>query len=264
MKAIDRPFTQIINGATQFVISVFQRDYTWRAEPHCAQLWRDVMRAAGGSTQHGHFIGSVVYVATGDNQAGFTRWLLIDGQQRLTTLTLLLTALRDHIRETEWNGGDDAPTPRRIDAYYLKNMQEEGDREQKLVLRRHDQATLRSIIYGTDRPLVVSERVEENYQFFRELLVQANPEEVYRGIGRLLVVDVALNNQSDDPQLIFESLNSTGVDLSQSDLIRNFILMRLAEKGQRQGFTIAIGALSRVCFEDRKGFLTHLPAIISL
>jgi uncharacterized protein with ParB-like and HNH nuclease domain len=114
MKAIDRPFTNIINGTSQFVIPVFQRDYTWQAEPQCAQLWRDVLRAARTGGDHGHFLGSIVYIATGDSLAGFTRWLLIDGQQRLTTLTLLLAALRDHIRDTGWTGGEDAPSMKYI------------------------------------------------------------------------------------------------------------------------------------------------------
>ena len=65
MKAIDRPFTNIINGTSQFVIPVFQRDYTWQAEPHCAQLWRDILRAARTGGEHGHFLGSIVYIATG-------------------------------------------------------------------------------------------------------------------------------------------------------------------------------------------------------
>lgn len=232
MKAIDRPFTKIINGASQFVIPVFQRDYTWQAEPQCSQLWRDVIRAAHQSGAHGHFLGSVVYIATGDSTAGFTRWLLIDGQQRLTTLTLLLLALRDHIRETGWKGDEDAPTPKRIEAYYLKNIQEEGDREQKLVLRRHDQATLRALLDRTEMPAQASKRIVENYRYFRDQMADADPGEVYQGIDRLVVVDVALDRQTDDPQLIFESLNSTGVDLSQSDLIRNFILMRLPEREQ--------------------------------
>jgi predicted transport protein len=232
MKAIDHPFTKIINGATQFVVPVFQRDYIWRADPECAQLWRDVQRAAGPGGEGGHFLGSIVYIATGDSLAGFTRWLLIDGQQRLTTLTLLLAALRDHIRDSGWTGGEDAPTSNRIDAYFLKNLQEEGDREQKLVLRRHDQETLRSLLAGKERPQDASEFILDNYDYFREQLVKANPADVYRGIGRLLIVDVALDRQTDDPQLIFESLNSTGIDLSQSDLIRNFILMRLPEKEQ--------------------------------
>jgi uncharacterized protein with ParB-like and HNH nuclease domain len=234
MKAVDRPFTSIINGTTQFVIPVFQRDYTWQAEPQCAQLWRDVLRAAGTGGEAGHFLGAIVYVATGDSLAGFTRWLLIDGQQRLTTLTLLLTALRDHILDTGWKGGDDDPTPRRIDAYFLKNVQEEGDREQKLILRRHDQATLRALVDGKELPQALSERIRENYNYFREQLSGANPAEVYRGVVRLVIVDVGLDRQTDDPQLIFESLNSTGVDLSRSDLIRNFILMRLPEKEQTQ------------------------------
>jgi uncharacterized protein with ParB-like and HNH nuclease domain len=187
-----------------------------------------VPRARGG--ERGHFLGSIVYIATGDSLAGFTRWMMIDGQQRLTTLTLLLAALRDHIREIKWAGND--PTPKRIDAYFLKNVQEEGDREQKLVLRRRDQATLRAIIDGKELPEDASEHIRDNYNYFREQLSGVDPSDVYRGIGRLVIVDVALDRQTDDPQLIFESLNSTGVDLSQSDLIRNFILMRLPEKEQ--------------------------------
>jgi uncharacterized protein with ParB-like and HNH nuclease domain/predicted transport protein len=234
MKAVDRPFTSIINGTTQFVIPVFQRDYTWQAEPQCSQLWRDILRASRTGGETGHFLGAIVYVATGDSLAGFTRWLLIDGQQRLTTLTLLLAALRDHIRDTGWTGGENDPTQRRIEAYFLKNVQEEGEREQKLVLRRHDQATLRALVDCKDLPPEASERIRENYKYFREQLSGANPADVYRGIVRLVIVDVGLDRQTDDPQLIFESLNSTGVDLSQSDLIRNFILMRLPEREQTQ------------------------------
>jgi uncharacterized protein with ParB-like and HNH nuclease domain len=232
MKAIDSPFTKIINGTTQFVIPVFQRNYTWDAETQCAQLWRDVLRASRTGGERGHFLGSIVYIATGDSLAGFTRWMLIDGQQRLTTLTLLLAALRNHIRDIKWTGGVNDPTPKRIDAYFLKNVQEEGDREQKLVLRRHDQATLRAILDGKELPQDASEHIQDNYKYFYEQLSAVDPADVYRGISRLIIVDVALDRQSDDPQLIFESLNSTGVDLSQSDLIRNFILMRLPEKEQ--------------------------------
>ncbi len=98
--------------------------------------------------------------------------------------------------------------------------------------RRHDQKTLRALIDRKEWPEETSEHIRENYNYFREQISAANPSDVYRGIGRLVIVDVALDRQTDDPQLIFESLNSTGVDLSQSDLIRNFILMRLPEKEQ--------------------------------
>jgi uncharacterized protein with ParB-like and HNH nuclease domain len=123
MKAIDRPFTKIINGTSQFVIPVFQRDYSW-TEGNCDQLWRDVIAIASDPADRGHFLGSVVYVSTGDSAAGFTRWLLIDGQQRLTTLTLLLTALRDHVADSGWTGSEDGPTAKRVEAYFLKNVQE--------------------------------------------------------------------------------------------------------------------------------------------
>ena len=232
MKPIDCPFMKIINGTTQFVIPVFQRDYKWTDE-QCEQLWKDVLAIAAASGERGHFLGSVVYVSTGDSNAGFTRWLLIDGQQRVTTLTLLLTALRDHIQATGWSGGEDAPTAKRVDAYFLKNVEEEGNRRHKLVLRRHDQATLEALLERKELPRDVSENIRDNYEFFRERLGDANPEDVYRGISRLIVVDVTLAG-TDDPQLIFESLNSTGMDLSQSDLIRNFILMRLPEREQTQ------------------------------
>lgn len=230
MQAINRPFSGIINGSTQFVIPVFQRDYRWE-EPQCRQLWYDIKRAAAANG-HGHFIGSVVYIATGDTFAGFTRWLLIDGQQRLTTLTLLLAALRNHIKATNWRGGEDAPTAAKIDAYFLQNAQEEGQRRQKLVLRRRDDETLAAIISGGDMPAEPSDRVLEAYELFQELIAKSDPSEIYAGINKLVVVDVSLDRLHDDPQLVFESLNSTGVDLSPSDLIRNFILMKLPEADQ--------------------------------
>ncbi len=231
MQAINKPFTKIINGTTQFVIPVFQRDYSW-TESDCEQLWSDILRVAADPSDRGHFVGSIVYISTGDSSAGFTRWLLIDGQQRVATLTLLFAALRDHIQDTGWTGTDDGPTPARVDRYFLKNPDEPPARRHKLVLRRRDEETLQALLDGQDLPGNASEHVRDNYEFFREQLASADPEVVYRGIAQLIVVDVTLQRGLDDPQLIFESLNSTGVDLSQSDLIRNFILMRLSEPEQ--------------------------------
>ena len=232
MHAQHRLFSQIImRQATQFIIPVFQREYRW-GEENCTQLWEDILRVGSDLTLPEHFVGSVVYIATEDNAAGFTRWLLIDGQQRVTTLTLLLTALRDHIRETGWVPAEEGPTWKRIDSYFLRNTEEEGARELKLHLRKHDNATLNALITGNDMPEVPSANVIENYELFRGFLRGADPEVVYRGINRLVLVDVTLLRGRDDPQLIFESLNSTGMDLSTSDLIRNFILMSLDERVQ--------------------------------
>ena len=231
MQAIDRPFARIVNGTCQFVIPVFQRDYSW-TEAQCEQLWNDILAVASLESTGGHFLGSIVYVPTGASSAGFTQWLLIDGQQRVTTLILLLAALRDYINETNWSGGEDDPTPKKIDAYFLKNIQEEGERQHKLVLRRHDQATLQALVDCSELPKQPSDRIIENYEYFRDKIREEDPAHVYRGIGRLVIVDVTLDRNTDDPQLIFESLNSTGVNLSESDLIRNFLLMRLPEAEQ--------------------------------
>lgn len=232
MKAIDRQFSKIVNGTTQFVIPVFQRDYRW-SEAQCLQLWEDVLRVGRRPDDRGHFIGSFVYVPAGDTAAGFTRWLLIDGQQRLTTMTLLLLALRAHITKTGWKPTDeDGPTAKRIEAYFLKNVQEEGTRQYKLMLRREDQTALQALLDGEPVPSNGSSRIQDNFENFLEWMKTADPSDVYKGIGRLIVVDVTLDRLNDDPQMVFESLNSTGVDLSQADLIRNFVLMRVTESEQ--------------------------------
>ena len=116
MKAEDTLVTNLLEGAKQFIVPIFQRDYSWGTK-HCQQLWKDVIRVGSDPNVKGHFLGSVVYVAAEDNTATITRWLLIDGQQRLTTLTLLLIALRDQINQAQGNedGGDEVSTPEELD-----------------------------------------------------------------------------------------------------------------------------------------------------
>lgn len=235
MKAEDTLVTNLLEGAKQFIVPIFQRDYSWGTK-HCQQLWKDVIRVGSDPNVKGHFLGSVVYVAAEDNTATITRWLLIDGQQRMTTLTLLLIALRDQINQAQGNedGGDEVSTPEELDDYYLRNRHGKGDRRHKLHLRRADHDTLNALLDGKEFPEVASERVKENFIFLRDLVAQADVQTVYAGIKKLVVVDVCLTRGQDDPQMIFESLNSTGVDLTQADLIRNFVLMRLDETSQTQ------------------------------
>ena len=237
MQAVNRRFTEIIDGKTQFIIPVFQRDFSWTRE-QCQQLWRDVGRASAADATGGHFMGSIVYIRADLSSAAFQSWLLIDGQQRLTTLTVLMIALRDHIRASDWSGDEeDSPTTAKIDAYYLKNMQESGQRRYKLVLRRKDNTTLRALVGGKDPSELGDKRSEllvEAYEFYRSALraPSCDLDNVYRGIARLNIVDVTLVRGVDNPQLVFESMNSTGVDLRQSDLIRNYLLMGLDETDQ--------------------------------
>ncbi len=235
MKAEDTLVTNLLEGAKQFIVPIFQRDYSWGTK-HCQQLWKDVIRVGSDPKVKGHFLGSVVYVAAEDNTATITRWLLIDGQQRMTTLILLLIALRDQMNQSQGNGNgdDEASTPEELDDYYLRNRHGKGDRRHKLHLRRADHDTLIALLDGKGIPDAASERVKENFLFLRDLVAQADVQTVYAGIKKLVVVDVSLTRGQDDPQMIFESLNSTGVDLTQADLIRNFVLMRLDESSQTQ------------------------------
>ena len=263
MQAINNPFVALINGNKQFIIPAFQRDYSWTTE-HCRQMWSDIIHVSDGEGRD-HFMGSFVYVA-GRIGAVFNSWLVIDGQQRLTTLTLLLIALRDHIRETNWDCLE--PTPEQIDAYFLRNEHELGDNSYKLALRRHDNETLWSLIDGKDVSEIAnsSDLIIEAYNCFRELLnsSEVSPDEVYRGVAQLKVVDVMLHRPQDNPQRVFESLNSTGVDLTQSDLIRNYLLMGLEETEQTRmydDYWSKIETLFRTSGSDPDMFLRDYIAL---
>ena len=236
MKAEDVSLTELLYGPKQFIVPVFQRDYSWGTK-HCLQLWKDLVRVGSNANTKAHFVGSVVYVAAEESTAKITRWLLIDGQQRLTTVSLLLVALRNRMPAeepaSEHPVDDDAlPTRLELEDYYLRNTHGKGDRRHKLRLRRADHETMAAIVDATECPAGASERIRENLEFFDEQLSKVDPGLVYRGIKKLVAVDVCLTRGQDDPQMIFESLNSTGLDLTQADLIRNFVLMRQDEQLQ--------------------------------
>ena len=120
MKAEDVQLVQLLDGAKQFIVPVFQRDYSWETK-HCLQLWKDIMQAGSTENIKAHFVGSIVYIAADDNNAKINRWLLIDGQQRLTTLILLLTAFRDLVADPNTVTSSDVPTADEISDYYLIN-----------------------------------------------------------------------------------------------------------------------------------------------
>lgn len=226
MRAEATKLLEILKPQLQFSIPCYQRQYSWK-EPQCAQLLQDIIDSSEKSDTHIHFIGSVVYILPKAGLAAETpRYELIDGQQRLTTVSLLAKVLIDlKISNPELNLNTSAEQMRGI---FLVNVHEEGDKKQKLILTRSDYKTFNSIVNDTpmsalDTP---SLRVAANYDYFKRNVTIENAAQVYKGIKMLGVVHVSLEN-TDEPQLIFESLNSTGMDLSQSDLIRNFILMKL-------------------------------------
>ena len=233
MKAVESNFFKFLQGTKQFVIPIYQRTYSW-SKPQCEQLWNDIVKAGTDESIPGHFIGSVVYIEKGIYQVSSVNQLLvIDGQQRLTTLSLLLLALAKYFEEKE---GATDKTKKKLLNYYLLNSEEEEIQKYKLYLTQTDKETYFSFLEENDLPKDFSPRIVENYKFFEESIKKSNlePEEILNGIHKLFIVDVSLDRNYDNPQLIFESLNSTGLDLSQADLIRNYILMGQEPKLQEE------------------------------
>ncbi len=226
MKATEARLLDFLKKAPQFVIPIYQRTYSW-TERECRQLWDDIVRTGARDDVSAHFIGSIVYIEKGLYQViTQSPLLVIDGQQRLTTVTLLIAALAKAL-------GDQEPmedfSAAKLRGYYLSNPLESGDRRYKLLLSQTDKDSLISIVSESPQPKEPSLRVTQNFKLFEQLIADRKGDliEICKGLAKLVVVDIALNRDQDNPQLIFESMNSTGRELSQADLIRNFILMGL-------------------------------------
>lgn len=233
MKATEAQLLSLLQKSPQFVIPIYQRTYSW-TDKQCRQLWDDILRAGSSDTIPVHFIGSIVYIEQGLSQASHRAPLLvIDGQQRLTTVSLLIEALARAL-------GDDEPvdgfSAAKLRHYYLSNPLESGERYFKLLLSQTDNSSLKAIIKNSEQPKEPSLRVTQNFALFTALLKEQKGDlaPLCRGLAKLVVVDIALSRDQDNPQLIFESMNSTGKELSQADLIRNFILMGLQPELQTQ------------------------------
>jgi len=214
----------ILNGNKQFLIPVYQRFYSWE-QAQCQRLWNDIV-SMQKQQKIGHFVGSIVNIAEQAMPTGVQKFMIIDGQQRMTTLTLLLIALRDYAIKHPEDGTINAV---RIDNMLLKNAYEVGSEQYKLLLTEMDRDVLIALIER--KPLMpgLESRILTNLKFFSDQIEkkEISPAEVYESIGKLQIVNITLDRSIDDAQAIFESLNSTGKELSESDLIRNYVLMGL-------------------------------------
>ena len=226
MKATEAKFLDFLKKSPQFVIPIYQRTYSWTAR-ECRQLWDDIVRTGRNDAISAHFVGSIVYIEKGLYQVtSQSPLLVIDGQQRLTTVTLILEALAGQLGDSEPVDGFSA---KKLRNYYLLNPLEEGERGFKLLLTQTDNASLLALVQQKAQPTDKSLRITENFAFFKKQVksLGADLPSLCHGLAKLVVVDIALSREQDNPQLIFESMNSTGRALSQADLIRNFILMGL-------------------------------------
>jgi uncharacterized protein with ParB-like and HNH nuclease domain/predicted transport protein len=231
MKATEAKFLYFLKRSPQFVIPIYQRTYSW-TERECRQLWDDILRTGGNDAVSAHFVGSIVYIEERPSLVTIQSPLLvIDGQQRLTTMALLIAAMVKALENLPEKSREPVEgfSPRKLRSYYLINQEEEGERHYKLILSQTDRTSLIAVVSGNERPKDYSRRIAENYKLFESWIAGCKGDltTLCKGIAKLMVVDISLSRGEDNPQLIFESMNSTGRELTQADLIRNFILMGL-------------------------------------
>ncbi len=237
MQAKETLFADLVQGrAQQFQVPLYQRTYSW-TEKQLRQLWTDIVEQAelleSGEKASTHFLGSVVLAPSPQNEATFPRWLVVDGQQRLTTLSLALAAIRDHIADGE---PDEAE---RIDEEYLINKRKNGGDRFRLLPTQADRAQFAAYVRGPLSEQAAGGAVAAAYGFFRRKLVEAAdpaaPQDVLRieeAITSRLTLVAVTTERTDNVHRIFESLNNTGLKLSQADLLRNYLFMRLPTRGE--------------------------------
>ena len=232
LKATEANFLEFLKKSSQFAIPIYQRTYSW-TDRECHQLWADILRTGSNDAIPAHFTGSIVYIEKSLYQVTSQEPLLvIDGQQRLTTVMLILEALARHVGSGEPVDGFSA---KKLRNYYLLNPEEEGERGFKLLLTQSDKLSLLALIQQKPKPAGSSLRITNSFEFFDEqigALGSTGLVSLCKGLAKLTIVDVSLKRDQDNPQLIFESMNSTGRELNQADLIRNFILMGLEPSQQ--------------------------------
>ena len=219
--------TDLIEGKlTRFVIPVYQRNYDWKPE-QCGRLFDDLVEVAKSGRSE-HFFGSIV------SQTPRGERVVIDGQQRITTVFLLLAAIREQVKagvvvSEEDDLADD------IDEYYLIDRKHKQDQKLRLKLVKSDSEAFRAILDEKPENYIQGSNVTQNFLYFLERIAKMDidVDELYESIKSLCIIDITLD-PPDDAQLIFESLNSTGLDLSEADKIRNFVLMNLDQERQEE------------------------------
>lgn len=218
----------LATNETTFAIPVYQRNYDWTLF-QCKQLLHDIVEVGKNDKTNAHFIGSIVYVHDDVYTAsGLTELTIIDGQQRLTTITLIYIALYRLAKHL-----DNQMLVNKIHKTYLINEFAPEAEKLKLKPTENNKDALRHILNSSDGDEFKGySRIIENFDYFKSAINSENFETVQRGLSKLIFVDIALDRQRDNPQRIFESLNSTGLELSQADLIRNYILMGLSRTNQ--------------------------------
>lgn len=235
LQAGETTLNKLLNTSRQFIVPIFQRNYSWQKNQY-EQLWFDILRASKFKEKQNHFIGSIVYIDMGTPAGRPQQLLLIDGQQRLTTISILLCAIKDYVQK--FNLETKLINLAKIKNQFLYNSDEIYEDRYKLLLNVQDKETyiklIDNTIFTVNKPAI---NIIKCYEFFYERIEDfikqhGQIDEIYAGIFKLSLVSISLDKDSDNPQMIFESMNSTGKDLSQTDLLRNYLLMDLTPEKQ--------------------------------
>lgn len=232
MKGDAQPLIKFFDGSDKrFIIPLYQRNYDWE-ESNCKQLFQDLIKLHH-SDRKSHFFGSIV----SSIQSGTEDRFIIDGQQRITTVSLLLIAMVNAKKEGLIEATD-AKLVEKIFKRYLVDEYQEDERKVKLKPIKKDMQAFDALLYKPKSQYINESNVTRNYNFFYDEITRANLtlDELFETIKKLEVINIRLD-EDDDPQLIFEILNSTGLDLSEADKIRNYLLMSLTPAEQEDLYT---------------------------
>ena len=229
MKGEAQPLIKFFDGSDKrFIIPLYQRNYDWN-EDNCKQLFSDLI-SLQQSGRKNHFFGSIVSTI----QSGTEDRYIIDGQQRITTVSLILIALVNAAKDGLISY-DDPRITEKIFKRYLVDEYQEGERKVKLKPIKKDMQAFDALLYRPKDEHIQGSNVTRNYNYFYDKILKCGlkVDGIFDAIKRLEVINIKLDDD-DDAQLIFESLNSTGLDLSEADKIRNYLLMSLSPQEQEQ------------------------------
>lgn len=232
MKASETKLQKILEGTQQYVVPLFQRSYSWEKKEWEA-LWEDLIELTEQETMKPHFMGSIVRMQTDSVSEGVSKYLLVDGQQRLATILILLAVVRDRAKQNP--DAEVCELGEEINETILINRFKKGSERYKLQPTQSDRPDFHKII-DTGSPNSEKSLINECYRFFEKKIrrqdIALNPikNAIISGFS---VVDITLDDD-ENPYLVFESLNYKGKSLSQADLIRNYFFMKIQEDKQEE------------------------------
>ena len=230
MQVSQIPILKFLKTANSLVIPVYQRDYAWKVD-NCKKLWQDLLDLQS-SNRMSHFLGTLVTI-----NSGVGNYLVIDGQQRLTTVSIFILALKTVIKNKSQPTEEESRLEKVLEGYLIDEESLSQNTRIKLKPNKSDNIYFQEL-FNEKYSLSLDSNIFLNFQYFVEVLTsQPDLVTIFESIKKLEIVSINLIQNQDDPQLIFESLNSTGVDLTDGDLIRNYILMDLETDFQEKLYT---------------------------